>query len=712
LLFLDGPEDSAPQYSEMFMNSTPHHTPSYNYAPNLDKQWILRRTNEMTPILKQFTNLLMTKRLQSLQSVDTAVQAIFDKLQSTGLDKNTYVFYTSDHGYHVGQFGLVKGKSMPYEFDIRVPFFLYGPSSIVKGGTQVLEPVLNIDLAPTFLDIAEVPIPPEMDGRSILPLIKQYSPSHPKDPNFEWKDVFLIESSGRRETPHEATALPATSSSKKSKKQREDRRKPTFEDNETLRANNLCVLHPHPCIPGQKKYCRKDKDRVQFKKCRHFDFVGGGSSSYSPLNDPLYPVSLNGSNINEHQVFPPLNKKCRCRFRRSRNSSQIPIDWEIERKKIDDEIESLKKRIEDLRNRRKDIRRKWLMENSPIRHNKDERRGRQHEEPEFEGIVPDDDEIEKDDDALKGESDSDLLQKSSNHSSTSGDRSGDETGSDIYRTETDKSVHSSEEHETAAEDEEFEDGHDEDDAHTSAPSSLPTERSPTLTTDPEEYTTTHLPTTETSRSKYHEEVQEYSEAKFEVKQPTQRKKEAFEQEEDELGLDFEGDFASFANFNNHHQRKRNRNRFREKNHNRSKKYPDLLEIEGYETYDGEDQNKCDCSHDPRWVRQKEREDRKRKKLLSKLRKKQKYMKRIVDPEVRKQAETCGTEEKMNCFWHDNDHWKTPPLWDSGSFCFCMNANNNTYSCLRSVNSTHNYLYCQFITGFKMYFDLRKGTESF
>merc|ERR1711874_541454 len=73
----------------------------------------------------------------------------------------------------------------------------------------------------------------------------------------------------------------------------------------------------------------------------------------------------------------------------------------------------------------------------------------------------------------------------------------------------------------------------------------------------------------------------------------------------------------------------------------------------------------------------------------------------------KKADHCKSEPKMNCFSHDNDHWKTEPRWNGGSFCACTNSNNNTYWCVRNINITHNYLYCEYVTGMITYSDLNQ-----
>jgi extracellular sulfatase Sulf len=112
----------------MFEGVETHRTASWNYAPNPDKQWLLQHTGKMEPVHVYFTDMLHRRRLQTLQSVDDSLHKVMSLLRATNQLHNTYAIFTSDHGYHLGQFGLIKGKSMPYEFDIRVPWFVRGPS--------------------------------------------------------------------------------------------------------------------------------------------------------------------------------------------------------------------------------------------------------------------------------------------------------------------------------------------------------------------------------------------------------------------------------------------------------------------------------------------------------------------------------------------------------------------------------------------------------
>ena len=101
-----------------------------------------------------------------------------------GIDDNTAVIYTSDNGYSWGEHVLT-GKRWAYDDNIKVPFIVRWPDGVASPGTVIDDPVLNADIAPTLLDIAGVPIPASMQGRSIAPLIKG-------EP-VEWRDDVFYE---------------------------------------------------------------------------------------------------------------------------------------------------------------------------------------------------------------------------------------------------------------------------------------------------------------------------------------------------------------------------------------------------------------------------------------------------------------------------------------------------------------------------------------
>lgn len=98
--------------------------------------------------------------------------------------------------------------------------------------------------------------------------------------------------------------------------------------------------------------------------------------------------------------------------------------------------------------------------------------------------------------------------------------------------------------------------------------------------------------------------------------------------------------------------------------------------------------------------------REARRRLKEERQRKKERKRIKKARLEKEC----LSEKMNCFSHDNSHWRTAPLWNDSPFCFCMNANNNTFSCLRTINATHDYLYCEFTTGLITFYNLKIGME--
>lgn len=103
--------------------------------------------------------------LKCIKSVDDGVGEVLDYLKENGLDKNTIVIYTSDQGFYLGEHGWFDKRFM-YEESFRTPLLVRYPKEI-KPGSVINEMVVNLDLAPTFLDYAGVEAPEDMQGESI-----------------------------------------------------------------------------------------------------------------------------------------------------------------------------------------------------------------------------------------------------------------------------------------------------------------------------------------------------------------------------------------------------------------------------------------------------------------------------------------------------------------------------------------------------------------
>jgi arylsulfatase A-like enzyme len=107
--------------------------------------------------------------LRCIASVDDNVGRLLDFLEKQGLAGNTVVIYTSDQGFFLGDHGWYDKRFM-YEESIKMPFLVRWPGRI-KAGTTQNAICLNVDFAPTFLDLAGLKTPPDMQGRSLVPLL-------------------------------------------------------------------------------------------------------------------------------------------------------------------------------------------------------------------------------------------------------------------------------------------------------------------------------------------------------------------------------------------------------------------------------------------------------------------------------------------------------------------------------------------------------------
>ena len=141
------------------------------------------------------------RRWSVLRSVDDMVTRLLDLLEApahAAAAANTFVIYSADNGYHLGEFGMIYDKRMLYESDVRVPLLVRGPG--IGANRTIHLPATHIDLAPTILEMlvpADGAKPPAMDGRSWLPLARGDAAAAAG-----WRTEFMVEYSGGNPLPN------------------------------------------------------------------------------------------------------------------------------------------------------------------------------------------------------------------------------------------------------------------------------------------------------------------------------------------------------------------------------------------------------------------------------------------------------------------------------------------------------------------------------
>ncbi|KAJ4310259.1 hypothetical protein N0V84_011061 [Fusarium piperis] len=154
----------AKRHSHLFEGVQIPRTANFNPDSPSGVSWI-RQLSQLNETAVSYLDDYYRARLQALQGVDEIVEQVIHQLDEAGLLDDTYVVYSSDNGFHLGQHRLPPGKECGFDEDIRVPLFVRGPG--VPAGSVETAVTTHIDLAPTLLKIAGARLRSDFDGTPI-----------------------------------------------------------------------------------------------------------------------------------------------------------------------------------------------------------------------------------------------------------------------------------------------------------------------------------------------------------------------------------------------------------------------------------------------------------------------------------------------------------------------------------------------------------------
>ena len=180
-----GPEPAIRHYDWFRGARLPHdRAEGFDEGNVSDKPSFIREAEHLTPTEKRAYKVYYEKQLESLRSIDDGVKEVIDTLGQLHRLRSTYVLFTSDNGFFFGEHRLIGGKFLSYEPATHLPFLIRGPG--IEPGSSTGELTANIDIAPTILDLAGVEPDKSVDGRSLVPFLR--------DPDLRSRRPILFES--------------------------------------------------------------------------------------------------------------------------------------------------------------------------------------------------------------------------------------------------------------------------------------------------------------------------------------------------------------------------------------------------------------------------------------------------------------------------------------------------------------------------------------
>ncbi|EXA35193.1 hypothetical protein FOVG_13954 [Fusarium oxysporum f. sp. pisi HDV247] len=158
------PPQPAKRHEHLFLDVKVPRTPNFNPDKPSGVNGVARLP-KLNQTSLDYNDNYFRLRLQSLQAVDEMVERVVLELESLGIADDTYIIYTTDNGYHIGQHRLQPGKTCGFETDINVPLLIRGPGVPKSKVTDAV--TSHTDLAPTILRMAGIKARPDFDGLSV-----------------------------------------------------------------------------------------------------------------------------------------------------------------------------------------------------------------------------------------------------------------------------------------------------------------------------------------------------------------------------------------------------------------------------------------------------------------------------------------------------------------------------------------------------------------